>query len=72
VLENPAIIENVELIDIGNFIAIALYQEDGTLGNKYKEAIEYINNHYYRGRYYSDLLSKGMIPCSDEFCEDCS
>lgn len=67
-LENPAIIDEMELIDIGNFLAISLFQEENNLKEKYKEAIEYLNNHYFRGKYYRSLIARGKIACSNSLC----
>ena len=70
-LEDPVIIEDHEVIDIANFIAIALYQEHGSLDADYRELLEYLSNHYFRERYYQHLVTKGEINCHDPNCRNC-
>jgi hypothetical protein len=71
-LEDPVIIEDLKVIDICNFIALSLYQEHGKLPKDYRKALEYLNDHYFRGRYYRYLVSNEFIKCSSRLCNDCS
>ena len=46
-LEDPVIIEDMKVIDICNFVALALYKEHGKLSNDYRELLEYLSNHFF-------------------------
>lgn len=55
-LDSPVIIEGMKLVDICNFIAIALYQENEDLSLPYRRILELLNDHFFRSKYYLHLL----------------
>jgi len=71
-LDNPVIIEDMQLVDICNFIAIALYQENEDLSLPYRRILELLNDHYFRSKYYTHLFEQGRIKCEPTNCEICS
>lgn len=62
-MDNPVIIDDMQLVDINNFVAMALYQEHEDLAIEYQRILELLNDHFFTNKYYKYLLEQGTIKC---------